>query len=85
MATLMGYVISDVVCLIVLCHMKLMIVSKRFVIATFATITFMIIWRLLFSNQIIIGTFMAVTLLCLLVVFYKNDLRRIICMIKGKQ
>lgn len=85
LATLMGYVISDVVCLIVLCHMKLMIVSKRFVIATFATITFMIIWRLLFSNQIIIGTFMAVTLLCLLVVFYKNDLRRIICMIKGKQ
>lgn len=84
-ATLIGYVVSDTICVIVLCHMKLMIVSKRFIIATMIMTGFIIIWRLIFSDQIIIGTIAALTLTIVLILLYKNDLMNLIHIIKNRK
>ena len=44
-ATLTGYAVSDVICTIVLCRMKLMIISKRFLAMTVGMLIFILIWR----------------------------------------
>ncbi len=74
-ATLCGYVFSDIICLIVLCRMKLMMVSKRFIISIFITIVFFLLWRLLFSNKVIIGTLMAFVSTVLVALLYSKELR----------
>lgn len=83
-ATLMGYAISDVVCVIVLCRMNLMVVSKRFVIASVTMTGFMVIWRFLFSSNILVGTITAILMSAIMMFLYREELRRIIRMIKDK-
>ncbi len=68
-ATLVGYVVSDIICVIVLCRMKLMVISKRFLLSVLIIAIYMMLWRLLFSKNILIGTGMAfvvaITYLCI--------------------
>lgn len=73
-ATLIGYIVSDIVCVAVLCKMKLMVVSKRFFMAMSVTVAYFIIWRLYFRQNIFLSTILAivVTIVCLLL--YKKDL-----------
>lgn len=72
-ATLMGYVVSDIVGIIVLCKMKLMVISKRFIVAAVVMTGFMILWRLLFSHEILIGTFAALDVMFVMFLLYKRD------------
>ena len=74
-ATLAGYFISDIVCLIVLCNMKLMIVSIRFVASVTMTIGFMSIWRVFFSEKILFSLFFAFLVCLLFVLLYFKDIR----------
>lgn len=83
-ATLMGYVVSDIICVIVLCHMKLMVVSQRFILASLIMAGFMIAWRLLFSDLLIIGTVVAVVVTSVMIFLYREELRKIIKMIKNR-
>lgn len=46
-ATLLGYVVSDVICVAILCRMELMVVSTRFFVISGITALYFIIWRLL--------------------------------------
>lgn len=85
LATLMGYIASDIICVIVLCRMNLMVVSRKFILASAAMAAFMLIWRLLFSNNLIIGTVAAVAVSCLIVILYKDDLQKLIHMIKRRK
>lgn len=73
-ATLIGYAVSDVVCVIVLCKMKLMVISNRFLFASLTMILYMILWRILFCDRFIVGTAAAFAVLCLLVLIYKKDI-----------
>ncbi len=84
-ATLMGYVVSDIICTIVLCRMKLMVVSKKFVIASLVMAGFMIAWRLLFSNLIIIGTVVAVVVMIVMAFLYRQEIKKIMDMIKNRK
>lgn len=84
-ATLLGYVVSDIVCVIVLCRMKLMVVSNRFIIASIAMAGFMIVWRLLFSSDIISGTLAAILICAVIVLLYRDELKRIVRMIKNRK
>ena len=84
-ATLMGYVISDIVCVIVLCRMKLMVVSKRFIIASLVMAGFMVVWRLLFSDLIIVGTIGAAVVTIMMLLLYREEIKRIISMIKNRK
>lgn len=81
-ATLMGYAISDIVCVLVLCKMKLMIISKRFLFASAAMIIYMILWRILFCDRAIIGTTAALAVLCLFILIYKDDIKKLFSAIK---
>lgn len=84
-ATLMGYMISDIVCIIVLCHMKLMVVSRQFIISSLAMGGFIIAWRLLFNDRIVIGTGIAVILTVVMIITYQEELKTIIAMIAKRK
>jgi Na+-driven multidrug efflux pump len=83
-ATLMGYVISDIICVIVLCKMKLMVVSKRFIIASLLIVAYMIFWRMWLSKLLILGTLAALCLSAVMSLLYKDDLVDLLNMIKNK-
>ena len=74
-ATLIGYVLSDVICVIVLQKMKLMKVSAKFVFATILMIVFFVLWRIIFIEHLIAGLGMAIVFCAVLVVLYLNDIK----------
>lgn len=82
-ATLMGYVVSDIICVIVLCKMKLMVVSKRFILSSVLMSTFMVSWRLLYANKIFIGALFSIMLSIMMVFIYKKDMKKLIGAIKN--
>ena len=84
LATLMGYIVSDVICVIVLCRMEMMVISQRFIIATLTMIGFMIIWRLLIVNNILVGTVAAVGMSIFMICLYRNDLVMLVKAIKNR-
>lgn len=84
-ATLMGYVVSDIVCVIVLCHMKLMVVSTKFIAATCLMASFMILWRLSFSSNIVIGTIIACVVCCFFILLYLSDIKKLVSTIKNRK
>lgn len=73
-ATLIGYIISDIICVLVLIKMKLMVISKRFIFASLGMVIYFIVWRLLISNNAILGTLFAIMLTGLYVFLYRKDL-----------
>ena len=77
-ATLFGYIISDIICVIVLCKMKLMVISKRLLLSTAITVCYFIVWRFTFSDKTLIGLIVAVISSCLLGLLYKKELKMII-------
>lgn len=85
LATLMGYVVSDCICVIVLCRMKLMVVSKRFIIAAVLMAGFMLLWRLLFHERIFIGTMAALSFSIVMILLYKRDLLKLWTMLKNRK
>lgn len=84
-ATLLGYVVSDVICVVVLCKMKLMVINIKFVLATIIMMIYIIAWRLMFSNKILIGTISAIIVSIIMIFLYREDLKRLLAMIKKKK
>lgn len=82
-ATLMGYIVSDIVCVIVLCKMKLMVISRRFILAALIMAVFILFWRLTFANDIIVGTVMAMLVTIIYIFLYKSDAVKFIRMLRG--
>lgn len=84
-ATLLGYVVSDAICVVVLCKMKLMVINFKFVLATITMMIYIIVWRLMFSNKILIGTISAIIVSIIMFFLYREDLKRLFAMIKKKK
>ena len=83
-ATLKGYIVSDIVCTIVLCRMKLMVVSGRFIAASVSMALFMIVWRISFSSNVVGGTMGAMAVSAILIAFYRKDIVKLVHMTKTK-
>lgn len=83
-ATLAGYVISDIVCVIVLYKMELMVISGCFLISAAVMAVFMICWRLFFANNVVAGTVMAMAVTLMYLFIYKSDVLKLINMVKRK-
>lgn len=83
-ATLVGYAVSDIICTVVLCKMKLMVISSNFIVASIIMILYFIVWRLLFTRNTICGTFMAIITSVILVLFYKKDIIEFLQTVKKK-
>lgn len=77
LATLMGYAISDVICVIVLCKMNLMVLEKKFIFATLGMGLFFVSWRFLFPSNPVLGLAVSVlfSLYCLLL--YINEIKKL--------
>lgn len=82
-ATLLGYIVSDVVCVVVLCRMKLMVVSRRFVIASIMMGLFVFIWRIFTCNMLLISTGSAFILAVIMIWLYRDDIKRLFHIIKS--
>lgn len=78
LASLIGYVISDIVCAVVLCRMKLMVITGRFIVASCMMACFMFVWRMFFSLSLIRGTVTATVLVMALAVLYLPDIRNLL-------
>ena len=82
LATLMGYAISDVICVIVLCKMKLMVVEKKFVFAVFGITLFFVIWRLFIPRNAVLGLGLALLFCLYCILLYKNDVNKLMKMVR---
>ncbi len=84
-ATLIGYVVTDVVCVIVLCKMKLMVVSNRFLVLSGLLVLYFIAWRLFYSDITLIGLAASVVFIITTLILYKKDILLLLSKIKGRQ
>lgn len=84
-ATLIGYIVSDIICVIVLCRMKLMVISGKFIMSAGLTAIFLIVWRLFFSKNTFAGTILAIIVTISYIYLYREDLKKVCCMIRLKK
>lgn len=82
LATLLGYTISDIICVIVLYKMKLMELESRFIIAVFVMIFYFVIWRLVIKDNYVLGTIFAVMTILIWLVLYRKEINKIVNSIK---
>ncbi|WP_195978195.1 lipopolysaccharide biosynthesis protein [Blautia luti] len=83
-ATLFGYIVSDMLCVIVLCKMKLMVVRKKFLFSCLVMVTYLLIWRILFSSKLLSATILALILTTVYLVLYKSELALLFTAVKSK-
>lgn len=76
-ATLAGYYVSDLICVIVLCKMKLMVVSRKFIMASIYVVCFMVAWRMLFTTNVIVSMCLAISVCIIFAFLYRADLKKI--------
>jgi len=81
-ATLIGYVASDIICVIVLKRMKLVTISVRFIMAAIFMTVYIICWRHLFNQKLIIGVLAAVIYTVVILLIYRNECRMVLEKIK---
>ncbi len=84
-ATMVGYAISDIICVIVLRKMKLMVVSWRFLTAVALLTAYIVVWRLFFSVSILFGVLLALALTAIIVLLYFNDIKTLFHVLKRKK
>ena len=84
MATLVGYAVSDIICVIVLCKMKLMVVSARFLVSVGLIAGYVIAWRLVFMNSVLVSVVHAIVISVAYVMLYKKDILSLIDGLKRK-
>lgn len=78
LATLLGYVASNIICVVVLYRMKLMVLEIRFFIAMIGIGFYFAIWRIFINDNFIIGTIFATIISVFLIFLYKGEIKRII-------
>ncbi|MDO4988750.1 MAG: oligosaccharide flippase family protein [Synergistes sp.] len=82
-ATLAGYILSDIVCAAVLIKMKLMILSVRFVISSILIVGYFILWRAFFTQNMPIGILSASVLCASFAYLYRQDIKMLLYNIKS--
>lgn len=83
LATLLGYVVTDIVCIIVLYRLKLINLEKKFYISTLLMAIFMVTWRVFINSNYIIGIVLAFFVTILFMFLYRVDISKLFSMIKG--
>ncbi|WP_305084277.1 lipopolysaccharide biosynthesis protein [uncultured Faecalibaculum sp.] len=73
-ATLVGYIVSDIICCCVLIRMKLMVVSKRFIFISILMAGFIIVWRLALIKSTLLSLIAAVAVICIILKCYWSDI-----------
>lgn len=81
-ATLIGYVVSILLALLVLTNMNLINIPKRFIISTILFVIFFVIWRFLIQDNVLLSLFFASLFIACFVVLYRRDILSLIYKIK---
>lgn len=84
-ATLGGYIVSVVACIIVLKKMKLVDISLKFYGATLCTCIYLIIWRLVLINHIILSICVALGMILINGFLYREPIKKLFAMVKTKE
>ena len=84
-ATLMGYVFSDVICVIVLCKMKLMVLQNRFIFASLGMVLFFLLWRLFVPNCTVLGLGLALLFCIYWMLLYKSDIGKFVKIVRKRK
>lgn len=74
-ATLSGYIVSLIVCMIVLVKMNLLIISKKMIINSFAFVVFFLVWRNTFPAESIVSWLFVIIYGGVELALYRNDIR----------
>lgn len=77
-STLIGYVLTDIVVVIVLVKMKLMRVSLRFIAAVLIFVSYILCWRFITFNYLCFNIVCAIFLCFLYYFMYQKDIRNLI-------
>lgn len=84
-ATLIGYVVSDIVAMIVLGKMHLMIVSMRFIIAMLGMLAVFLLWRFFADKNVLHGLCVFVAYTVAIALLYRNEVKMIVGKMKYKR
>lgn len=82
LATLFGYIVADIVCVVVLYKMNLMILESRFFAASIAMCLYFIVWRIWIQSNFVIGTTLAIIISLFFIFLYRREVLQIVHMIK---
>lgn len=74
LGTLVGYVMSVIICVIVLARMKLINISRKFLKCTFLFLVYGFFWRLLFKDNVIISGIIAFIVIIIMIYFYRKEI-----------
>lgn len=74
LSTLIGYIISDVIVIIVLSKMNLMYINKRMIFSAILMIFYLINWRLLFKDYLIINILSMFIFIGIYLIIYREEL-----------
>lgn len=77
-ATLIGYIVSDIICIVVLKKMNLIMLSNQFYISIGLTVLFVLAWRFLFNKNIIIALVISIIPIFLMGLLYREAIRNIL-------
>ena len=84
-ATLIGYVCSDIICSIVLCRMKLMVISKRFLLSAAVVVGYILLWRLVTIQNTPISFLIACAVAGILGYLYRNEAKLVLSKLERKK
>ena len=84
-ATLAGYILTNVVCIFVLVKMKLIVLSGRFLVSTAVLAALFVMWRMLWPDNAVIGLAAAVAGSGVFVFLYREDLIKLRDMVFKKR
>lgn len=84
LATLLGYIVTDVICSITLVKMKLMVVHFRFIITTIIICSFFMVWRFAFSTNIAMGTILALLTSIIMMSMYRTDIQKVVARMRNR-
>lgn len=81
-STLLGYVATCLIDIVVLMKCKLMKPSFRFLIAVFVEIIYFVLWRMLFPKNLVLGMIAALITMACFIILYIKDIKTLITSIK---
>ena len=83
-ATLLGYVAVNGICIFVMLRLGLVMLSKRFIVVAMGMLLYFALWRLLFVTNTMAGTMMAVLYAAACAAAYRKDCAALAARIKFK-
>ena len=83
-ATLCGYVLSDLICCMVLIRMKLMAIRPQFMVSCLIMALSFLVWRIYFSRNFLFGLIETLICLGIYIFLYRGDLRGLIVAVRSR-